>query len=191
MKKLFKWLGNGVLVIILICAVLSVFSFIKAKKNPNTVPSIGPYKFMSVLSGSMSPIFNPYDMIVDKTIETENIKKGDVITFRVDNKTLVTHRIIDIQSENGKMVYKTRGDANNVDDEKLVDVSKIEGAYLFRIPYGGLIMEKLKGPIGIGIVWLLLMFVIYNEFLGKKKSKSSIAESHELDKKEIKETLNR
>jgi signal peptidase len=190
MKKIFKWLGNGVLVIILICTVLSVFSFIKAKRNPNTVPGIGPYKFMSVLSGSMSPIFNPYDMIVDKTIESEDLKKGDVITFRVDNKTLVTHRIIDIQSENGKLAYKTRGDANNVDDEKLVDVSQIEGTYIFRIPYGGLIMEKLKGPIGIGIVWLLLMFVIYTEFFGKKKSKSSIAESQELDRKDIKETLN-
>lgn len=190
MKKLFKWLGNGVLVIILICAVLSVFSFIKAKKNPNTVPSIGPYKFMSVLSGSMSPTFNPYDMIVDKKIEPENIKKGDVITFRVDNKTLVTHRIMDIQNENGKTVYKTRGDANNIEDQKLVDVSQIEGNYLFRIPYGGLIMEKLKGPIGIGIVWLLLMYVIFTEFFGKKKEKSTIADFKELNNKDIKETLN-
>lgn len=190
MKKIFKWMGNGVLVIILICAVLSVFSFIRAKKNPNTVPSIGPYKFMSVLSGSMSPTFDAYDMIVDKKPAPESLQKGDVITFWEDNATLVTHRIVDIQNENGKMAYKTRGDANNVADERLVDYSMVEGVYLFRIPYGGLIMEKLKGPIGIGIVWLLLMFVIYTEFFGKKKAERSIAESQELDKKDIKETLN-
>lgn len=190
MKTFFKWFGNGVLAIILICAVLSVFSFIRAKQNPNTVPSIGNYKMMSVLSGSMSPIFNAYDMIVDKKIEPENLKKGDVITFRVDNKTLVTHRIVDIQSQNGKISYKTRGDANNVEDQMLVDVSQIEGTYLFRIPYGGLIMEKLKGPIGIGIVWLLLMYVIFAEFFGKKKSKIIVEESAKLEKKGSNESFN-
>lgn len=182
MKTVFKWFGNIVFAIILIFGVLSVFSFIKAKQNPNTVPSIGPYKFMSVLSGSMSPTFNSYDMIVDKKPTPENLKKGDVITFREDNKTLVTHRIVNIKNENGKIEFKTRGDANNVEDERLVDASQIEGTYLFRIPYGGLVMSKLKGPIGLGIVWLLLMFVIYTEFFGKKKLKVAVEETQQLEK---------
>lgn len=169
MKTIFKWIGNILLTIIIICAVMAAYSLINAKRNPNSVPGIGPYKFMSVLSGSMSPTFNTYDMIVDKNVSPENLKKGDVITFREDTKTLVTHRIVDIQNINGKRAYKTRGDANNVDDERLVYDSEIEGVYQFRIPYGGLVMSKIKGPIGLIIVWLLLMYVVLSEFVFKKK----------------------
>lgn len=190
MKKIFKWLGNVLLVIIVILAVLSVFSFIKSRKNPNAAPSIGPYKFMAVLSGSMSPTFNVYDMIVDKQVKPESLKKGDVITFWADSKTLVTHRIVDIQREDGKTAYKTRGDANNVADDKLVDPSKVEGTYIFRIPYGGLITSKLKGPIGLVIVWALFMYVIFSEFFFKKKGKKEVIEVQKPDNKDINESIN-
>lgn len=190
MKTFFKWVGNVLLVIIVIFAVMAAVSLIKSRKNPNEVPSIASYKLMSVLSGSMSPIFNAYDMIVDKTVPPENLKKGDVITFREDAKTLVTHRIVDIQNINGKTAYKTRGDANNVDDERLVYASQVEGTYLFRIPYGGFVVSKLKGPIGLVIVWILLMYVILSEFVFKKKHSDAIIETEKLEGKVIEESLN-
>lgn len=186
MKVFLKWMGNILFIFIIICLVLSVFTFIKSKKNPNEVPAIGPYKFMSVLSGSMSPTFNVYDMIVDKRVKPENLKKGDIITFWADSRTLVTHRITDIKIQNGKTAYMTKGDANNVEDQKFVDSSKIEGTYMFRIPYGGLVVSKLKGPIGLIIVWLLFIYIILSEIFFKVTGKKAISK---VQKSEIKEKV--
>jgi signal peptidase I len=190
MKTFFKWLGNVLLILLIICAVLSMFSFIRSRKNLNTIPSIGQYKFMVVLSGSMSPTFNVYDMIVDKRVKTEELKKGDVITFWESNKILVTHRIVDIQSKDGKTAYRTRGDANNVTDDKLVDPSEVEGTYMFRIPYIGLVVSKLKGPIGLVVVWAVFMYVIFLEFFFKKKEKKTASEAQKSDNKNVSESSN-
>lgn len=177
MKTFSRWIGNILLIFLVVCAGLSVVSFIRSKKNNDTIPNIGPYKFMAVLSGSMSPTFNVYDMIVDKKISTESVKKGDVITFRQDDKNIVTHRVIDIESKDGKVLLKTKGDANNVEDDAFVDSSKVEGIYLLRIPYGGLVVSKLRGPIGFVIVWILSIYVILSEILfNKGKDKTAATE---------------
>lgn len=168
MKTVHKWLENLIVITIVICAVLCAVSIIRSRGNPNTLPSIGPYKFMAVLSGSMSPTFNVYDLIMDKKVSPNNLKKGDVITFWGDNNTLITHRIVDIQIQNGKTAYKTRGDANNVEDERLTDASKVEGTYIFKIPYGGLVVTRLKGPLGIVIVWLLFVYMLFINYCEKK-----------------------
>lgn len=188
-KTFFRWLGNILLVIIIACAVLSVVSFIKSRKNPNTVPGIGSFKFMAVLSGSMNPTFNVYDLIVDKVTSTEKIKKGDVITFWAGD-TLVTHRVVGIEENEDKRVYKTKGDANNVEDEASVDPSKVEGIYLFRIPYGGLVLSKLRGPVGFVIVWILLLYAILPEFFRKKKLKLAAKEAEKAKSTDMNESIN-
>lgn len=174
MKTLFKWFGNILFTIIIICAILFVISCIKSKNNSTNIPGIGPYTFMSVISGSMSPTFNVYDMIIDKKLAPENLKKGDVITFWKDNKTLVTHRIVGIQNQNGKIAYMTRGDANNVNDKELVDSSNVEGTYLFRIPYVGLIITRLREPIILTIIWVLFLYAMLSEFVFRKKNNNKV-----------------
>lgn len=172
MKTFFKWVGNVLLILLVVLAVLSGISFIKSKKNPNSVPAIGPYKFMAVLSGSMSPTFNVYDMIIDKKADTNKLNKGDVITYW-SGDVLVTHRVVEVREKDNKRVFKTKGDANNVEDDQLVEASNIEGIYLFRIPYMGLVVSKLRGPIGLAIVWILLIYVVFSEFLGGKGRKET------------------
>lgn len=172
-KTILKWFGDILLCVLITTAVFSVFSFVKSKQNSDYIPGMGPYKFMAVLSGSMSPTFNVYDLIVDKEINPNDLREGDVITIR-EGDALVTHRIVKIEEKDSKKSFITRGDANNVEDQSPVTSEQVEGKYQFRIPYMGLILRKIRGPIGIGIVWSAFIFFAMLELIpefskGKKK----------------------
>lgn len=114
---------------------------------------------MSVLTGSMKPSLEPGDMIVVKEIKPENINDGDVITFKLDSNTLVTHRVVEVLSEEGKIVFRTRGDANNTDDGSLVSSEQLVGVLSFNIPKGGYIANYIRSP--FGFILLVLIPIIY------------------------------
>lgn len=175
-KLMFKWIGNAALAVLVAVAVLSVVSFVRSKGTENYIPGIGPYKFLAVLSGSMSPTFNTYDMIVDKQISTETLKQGDVITSWIDN-SLVTHRIAEVIKRDGNTFFRTKGDANNVEDEREIPSKDVVGKLLFHIPYLGLVMSKIRGPIGIGVVWAIFVYIAITEILSEvRKSKKKKGE---------------
>lgn len=112
-------------------------------------------KPMTVLTGSMSPSINPGDIIIDKKIDAKAIKEGDIITFRASSNVLITHRIVEVISKDGEISFKTKGDANNSEDEKLVDEEQVVGGYIFKIPYAGYI-SKLTGNI---FGFILIIFI--------------------------------
>lgn len=170
MKKVFKWIGNVLLGILVIIAIISVITLINSKRTKDPIPTIGNYKFMAVLSNSMNPTFRVYDMIIDKKVPEGELKKGDVISFK-EGESIVTHRIVEVQQKDGKSLYKTKGDANNVEDERIVPYEDVVAKYVVSIPYMGLIVSQIKGPIGIGLIWLIFMYIIIKEVLEEVKSK--------------------
>lgn len=166
LKKVFRWIGNVGLVLLVALAILSIYSFVKSKSTENYIPGVGGYKFLAVLSGSMNPTFNTYDMIIDKQINTESLTKGDVITSWVGD-SLVTHRITQVIKNGNDISFKTKGDANNVEDEGEISAKNVIGRYVFHIPYLGLIMSKIRGPLGIGVVWAVFIFIALNEIFSE------------------------
>ena len=54
----------------------------------------------AVLSGSMEPAFHVGSLIYVKSVDPEDIKVGDAITFRLSGEdTAATHRVIEIDRE--------------------------------------------------------------------------------------------
>ncbi len=96
---------------------------------------------MNVLTGSMEPTYKVGDIIVIKVTAPEDLKKGDVITFISEDPTLkgqtVTHRIVSVTDDNGKIKFETKGDNNKVADETLVTQDKVLGKVQFKIPFVG------------------------------------------------------
>jgi signal peptidase len=91
---------------------------------------------------------------------------------------LVTHRIIEVTTENGIEGFVTKGDANNVEDGSLVTKEQIVGKYAFRIPYAGYVKAGLRGWLGILLIIILVMIylitIIFKEIkapLNKSKAK--------------------
>ena len=99
------------------------------------VSGIGRYYLMAIGSDSMTGVINKGDaVIIDKNAKT--FKKGQVIAFKIEGKTIV-HRIIKIEIDEYGTHYRTKGDYNNSEDGWLVDESNIVGSCLLKIPWIG------------------------------------------------------
>ena len=124
----------------------------------------------------MSGKFETGDIIIIKQIKEESeLKTGDIITYATSEKTLVTHRIIEITEENGKTKYTTKGDANNTEDKEKIEFKDIHGKYLFKIPLIGQIIDIIQKPTGTIIVLtiptiLIIIFLLKQQRREKKKT---------------------
>ena len=91
-------------------------------------------------SGSMTPTINIGDaIIVDKSItkDLSGLAVGDILVFRVED-LIYTHRIVEINENNGMYYISTKGDRKgNVIDLWTVTNDDIIGKVKFKIPYIG------------------------------------------------------
>lgn len=145
------------LIIALICIYICYQKFIQKKEN---IDLFG-FKSFIVLTGSMEPNLNINDLIVVKGVKEEDIKVGDIITFHEKNSVqTVTHRVIEIKNENGKVFYRTKGDNNNTADKDPVTYNEIDGKILFKLDKFGVIVTELFTGTGL-IVLFLFLFISY------------------------------
>lgn len=83
-------------------------------------------------SGSMVPVLRVGDIVVAREVPIETVRIGDVITFYQDGITIV-HRVIDIQNDGGKIIFTTKGDANDSADPPVLE-EFYKGKVIFAIP---------------------------------------------------------
>ena len=81
-----------------------------------------------------------------------DVKVGDVITYRSMDSSyygiLITHRVVDIKSENGKTKYVTKGDNNETVDRSPIEFGQITGKVVMRIPKVGYLKYFLVSSYG-------------------------------------------
>ncbi len=151
--------------------------------DSNSIPNIGGTFPLIVKSGSMSGTIETGDLMFAHTAEdTSAFKKGDIIVYwdKAEGGSLVTHRIIEVtKDDNGKLAYRTKGDANATADAKLVYPEKIIGTYQGRIAGLGnvaLFMQTIPGLI-ICVILPLAIFVIYDILRRRHIQKSEQTEA--------------
>ena len=107
-------------------------------------------------------------MIYVKKVDAANLSEGTVITFMLDEDTVATHRIVGVvpdEDEPGVVRYRTKGDANEVEDGSLVHYKNVIGTPVFSIPKLGYVANYIQHPpgtyvtISVGAMVLLLMFL--------------------------------
>lgn len=137
------------------------------------LPIPGTIEVKIVKSGSMEPAILTGSIVVVMPEKTYAV--GDIVTFGVDTRREIptTHRIVAIQSENGRSYIQTKGDANEEADPKLTPMSDVIGKVVVAVPYAGYILDFARQPIGFtlmigipaGIIILDELFRIYNEIV--------------------------
>ena len=131
---------------------------IRAAKGDYSSPTFNAYV---VLTGSMLPEIEVYDVVVTKKIDATKLKEGDVITFSsADSRflnTIITHRIIkkNPPSETEGYTFQTKGDNNNVADSALVPENRIFGKVILKIPKLGYLQEFLATRGG----WIIVILI--------------------------------
>jgi signal peptidase I len=158
-------------VLSVVAVVLVVFGFL-ARPGKDGISRVGGHPVLTVLSGSMVPVFNPGDMVVDDRIRSgmaNRLAAGDVITFHVAGSSaqLITHRIVAVKrvshptSPLDSVVYVTKGDANNAADVNTVAPSQVVGTYARRVPFGGYVLQSVqKKTIFFFIILIPLLYLI-------------------------------
>lgn len=172
MKKIIRIITDAVFVLLIIVAVLLVFSMLPIKNN---------YKILAVTSESMSPTIPMGSLVVVKP--SEQYKVNDIVTFNPPDATreneYVTHRIVDISEVGGSYLYTTKGDANNVPDAQKIWASRIEGKVLFSIALLGYLLFYAKTLPGLVIIIVLATIIVYEELKKIKSEVGKIKQSKE------------
>lgn len=132
----------------------------------------------TVLSGSMEPAYPVGALLYDKKVDPAQLRPGDVITFMLDEDTIVTHRIVEVvpdEEDPSVIRFRTKGDANAAEDGSLVHYKNVLGTPVFAIPKLGYFASFVQQPPGLyvaiafGAVLVLLAFL--PDLLGDDKKK--------------------
>lgn len=137
----------------------------------------------TVLSGSMEPEIHTGSIIYVVDTDPSELKVRDVITYRLTGQTNSTHRIVDIQEENGKLQFFTKGDNNNAADPNPVSEDKLIGKVVFSIPLLGYLLNFVQQPpgsyIAIAVAAVLLLMIIVPDLIFDDKKKEEDSQNEE------------
>ena len=159
--KVLTVVGTVMCIILVPILIFNLTLIVKSLVKPEEVPDAAGFMPLIVLTDSMYPDIKSGDLIICKAVDAEGVKTGDVISFfdpAGDGKTIVTHRVVEVMNENG-LAFKTKGDANNVADEKPVLAENLVGVYKTRLPGAGNIAMFMQTTPGL-LVCVLLPLVL-------------------------------
>lgn len=119
------------------------------------------FKFLNILTGSMTPTMPVNTVVVVKKIPIDQVELGDVITFKMGDSN-VTHRVVEINNSGRNTVLYTQGDAaQNQGSRETVTEDNFVGVVVFHIPYLGVLLNLIKDNIIIITVCIVLaLFII-------------------------------
>jgi signal peptidase I len=131
--------------------VLAVAAFLALAIGPRVLG----YQTSTMLTGSMSPLINPGDVVVTKPVPAADIKVGDIITYHipVEDQRVETHRVTEvIANPDGTIAVRTKGDANNgVDPWTATITGSTVDRHALTVPYVGTAIRALREPIVLNI----------------------------------------
>ena len=173
----------GIIVLIILFPILFVNGVILIDSliHPDEIPGFFEWKPFIVLSSSMETEIYSGDLAIVKEVDTKEIKKNDIIAFQ-ENGIVITHRVVDIIEEDGKVRYVTKGDNNEVADNDLVKPEQVEGVFIRRIARLGNLAMFMQTPVGmvvslsIPILLLLIVQKIENDKNRKAEKEFSYKE---------------
>ncbi|QYH35310.1 signal peptidase I [Salinibacterium sp. M195] len=112
------------------------------------VPAIAGAMPLTVLTSSMEPGLPPGTLIVVKPIETNDIVRGDVITYQIESGKagVITHRVTAItNSSDGTRTFTLQGDNNDIADELQVLPVQVQGKLWYSVPWIGYVSNFVNG----------------------------------------------
>ena len=182
LQKIVGAVGIALCVVFVPLLLINVTLIVKSYTSPDKVPDFLGYKPFIVLSGSMEPSIMTGDMVFVKETDPDSLKVGDVIAYK-SGSAVVTHRIVEVKSENGETRYVTQGDANNAADQGMVKPADVEGIYQRRIAGAGnlaMFMQTTTGMI-LFVVCPLVLFVLWDLIRRQLESRKEMSRTKELE----------
>lgn len=168
---------NGLfgLIVILFFVFISFCFFNK----DNGITEFGNYSVLSVRGKSMHPIIKNGDLIVVYRGQKE-YSEGDIVSFMVDDGSIITHEIVKKENDGDYYKYFTKGVNNNYQDNDYIEIKQIVGIYKgFRVPLLGHVVNFASTSFGYILlvvfpVSLISGFIIYEFFKEVLKKRGEV-----------------
>ncbi|HHX10488.1 MAG TPA: signal peptidase I [Firmicutes bacterium] len=183
LKEVGAYVTKSVTGLLTAVALLLVF-FLLQSKVAGTEPAIAGHKIYIVMSGSMEPALKVGSIVVVKPLDPEEIRPGDIITFRSEhNSSVTTHRVNRVGADENGLLFYTIGDANEVEDPSPVEPRHLIGNVVLTVPYVGYLFAYARTPQGARTLFGLAVLVVagelvYNFMTGKKQSRRAATEAN-------------
>lgn len=160
LRVIYKIVSNTLLIALLLIAAFLLYYVVSAKIYESKGEKFEPlFSMYTIISPSMTPNINVYDVVFDKKVKADEVKEGDVITFistsSLSEGTTITHRVVGVVETEGGRKFRTKGDYNLVADSSLVDEQHLIGKVLFKIPQLGRVQFMLQSKGG----WLFALLI--------------------------------
>lgn len=194
LKKLYRndYFKTAIAIALIVGVVLGFFFGLQVALNT-------PYPALTVESGSMCIPYgglcdgwtHPFertlhvgDILIIQGVPPQelnaNYPNSDVIVYRDTlNNKLIVHRIVESQTIDGKLYFKTKGDANgpilwpdipnyydNIPDANGVPEDLVVGKVIMRIPwFGHITLFMRNNPWGLPLIIVLILLLVIVEFV--------------------------
>ena len=184
-KSIIKDIGIVVVaVVIMWIGIQVVFGTEMLTLEGNQIKVGGP--FYVVVSGSMIPVLQVYDIIVIQGHDPfEEVEIGDIIVFDrpSDHNRVIVHRVVSITNEDPRTI-RTQGDANPGSipgtDFPITEEEYI-GKVAYIIPQLGYVTQILQPPTNYIIIAVVIGIMIIKQFTGKKKDVEDLVSKETLE----------
>lgn len=173
-NKFFKVLFTIIKIIVWVF-ILCVVAIVLVQRIFDNKISIGDYRMFTIVTGSMKPEYDIYDVVIVKNSELDDIEVGDDVTYLGAegsfNDKIVTHRVIDIDKNDGEYTFTTKGTANDVADP-LVKGNQIYGKVIYKPALLSFLSHILNNSYGFYfLIFVPIAFLIFLEILDHIKNK--------------------
>lgn len=110
----------------------------------------------AVRSGSMAPAIGVGALVVVERSGANAVAVGDVVSVRLRNDIVLTHRVTSIQDEAGIRYLRTKGDANANVDPWATREEDVLGPVRASVPLAGFVLALLSLPIGLAVLFSIV-----------------------------------
>lgn len=125
--------------------IVLVFSLVAIS---HVAPALG-YDLVIIKGPSMEPTIPVGSLAFERQVEIADLAPGQVVTFVLPNRVVVTHRITRIGDANGEVLIETQGDANAAPDPAMHPAAGVTGLVVGHLPIAGYLLAFLAVPVGM------------------------------------------
>jgi signal peptidase I len=143
-------------------------------------PRVG-YGLFAVRTASMTPALHVGDLVLERHVDPEDIRPGDVITVATRAGATVTHRVVSVTPNDAGPMFTTMGDANPTADPVASRSGEVRGRVETNVPLLGFLLAIVTTPSGLLAVFSIgAMLLVAIWLLGEGEASREDAELAEL-----------
>jgi signal peptidase I len=147
-----RGLGIAWLIMVVLLVGLIVFT--------QVLPMLGQTLYV-IRGRSMEPAIPIGAMVAVSAVNQGDLRVGDIITLRHNASQILTHRIVGLDSADGRFHVRTQGDANQSADLGDHAATDVVGRVEWHLPLAGFVLAFLSAPAGmVAVIAFLGAFLL-------------------------------